>query len=169
MQLIGFFQQTQAEVVEVEEVTVTPEDNSANIQWPQVDDAYTYTLIIWADAEHTEKVCTLTFDATGRLTNIDFSKKANKSVYAQEAQVAGFSFTVTGLDEDTEYFYELEATDEDGTTISAETGEFRTTKNDPMTIDNAEKQATALKFLRNGHLFILRGDNIYSIDGRLVK
>jgi len=171
MNLTAFFQQTQAEIVDVDEVAVTPTDNSANIVWPQVDAAATYSLIIWTDATHTEKICTLTFDASGRLTNIDFAKKSNRSAYAQEEQIAGFSFTVTGLDEGTQYFFRIAAANSGGTEISHEDGQFKTTKSTATAIEEMSTINCQLstKVVIDGHFYIFRDGKMFDVTGNEVR
>ncbi len=170
MNLTAFFQQTQAEIVNVDDVDVTPSENSANIVWPQVNNAASYSLIIWADALQSEKVCTLTFDASGRLTNIDFSKKSNRYAYAQEEQIAGFSFTVTGLDENTQYFFRIVAANSGGIEISHEDGNFKTTKGTTTSIKEiGNGQSSNRKLMIDGQLYIFRDGKIYTVQGQEVK
>ena len=170
MELIAFFQRTEADPVNVDEVVVTPDENSANIQWPQVDNAYTYTLIIWADAAQTEKVCTLVFDASGRLQSINFNKKPRTST-SQTEQLSGFSFTVTGLDENTEYFYSLAAKDEHDNLIGEEEKGNFTTKGTATGVEEAidPSNSQTLKLIKHGNLYILRNGEIYNATGARVE
>ena len=59
-----------------QEVTTEPEEHSVQFTWPAVEGASYYTLIIWANEERTEKICTLTFNTMGQLVEINFSKHA---------------------------------------------------------------------------------------------
>lgn len=170
MELVAFFQRTEADPVNVDEVVVTPDENSANIQWPRVDNAYTYTLIIWADAAQTEKVCTLIFDASGILTSINFNKKPRTST-SQTEQLSGFSYTVTGLEENTEYFYSLAAKDEHDNLIGEEEKGNFTTKGTATGVEEAidPSNSQTLKLIKHGNLYILRDGEMYNAQGARVE
>ncbi len=153
---------------EITDVIVEPNDNSAAFTWPAVDGASSYVLIIWADTEQTEKICTLTFDAAGHLTNIDFSR--NKPAMSQSTIVNGLNFTVTGLDAGTTYTYSLSSYDNAGAQIETKTGTFTTTGITGFEdILNNTTTNSIRKVLENGTIYILRNGEKYTIDGRKVE
>ena len=101
--------------VPVENVVVAPDKDNAQFTWPVVDNATSYTLSITYQGT---LICTLDFNAYGQLTGLNFKRNA---VAAQ-----GFQFTVTGLEEDTEYAYLLEAKSSNNEVIDTYTGTFTT-------------------------------------------
>ena len=86
-----------AQPVDVTTTTVTPSETTADIAWPQVTGAATYTIEI---KKNGELICTLTFNAQGQLTSIAFNAPSRNNA-PQQAQAAGFAFTVTSLDSGT--------------------------------------------------------------------
>ncbi|MCR4665562.1 MAG: leucine-rich repeat domain-containing protein [Paludibacteraceae bacterium] len=152
--------------VETEEVTITPSDNTVDIVWPEITGATTYELII-RDTDG-NIVCTLIFDAQGHLTQIAFSAPARTNV-PEQTQAAGFSFTVTGLKENTEYTYTLTAKDSKGKAIDTKTGTFKTIGGTP--VDETERDAAPAprKLLKNGILYILTPDGTaYDLQGQRI-
>ncbi len=152
----------------VTDVTVVPTDSTAVFTWPAVEGAASYTLIVWADAAETERICTLTFDAAGRLTNLDFSKRKP----AKQQTGFGLNFTITGLEEGTTYGYTLEAKSSDDTVLNTEQGEFTTTNNNITTsveTSVVDSITGVQKIFENGTIYILRNGEKYLIDGRKVE
>ena len=105
-----------------EGVSVTPYETKAEFSWPSITGVASYSLVIWADAQQSKKVCTLTFNAGGQLTNIDFTQ----SVKPQGESVEGLNFTVTGLKQGTTYAYTLDAKDAEDEVIDTKRGTFTT-------------------------------------------
>jgi hypothetical protein len=104
-------------------VSVTPFETKAEFVWPSITGVASYSLIIWADEAQGKKVCTLTFNANGQLTNIDFTQ----SVKPQgSASAGGLNFTVTGLKPGTTYAYTLDAKDAEDEVIETKHGTFTT-------------------------------------------
>ena len=104
-------------------VAVTPFETKAEFTWPSITGVASYSLVIWADEAQGKKVCTLTFNANGQLTNIDFTQ----SVKPQgSASVGGLNFTVTGLKPSTTYGYTLDAKDAEDEVIETKHGTFTT-------------------------------------------
>lgn len=166
MDVVAIFQQIEADVVNVDGVQVTPSDNSANIEWPKVTNAVTYTLIIWADASKTEKICALTFNASGVVTGLEFFAPSRHAP-EQKAQEKGFSFTVTGLDSGTDYYFNIVSADKDGNPLKTESGSFKTT-GVATGIEEVAGNAKSTKILKEGQLLIRRGDQMYSTDGQRI-
>ena len=106
-------------------MVITPSFNDVTITWPTLSNAGSYTLAINKDGE---VFCTLTFNATGQLTGIAFAPSRNGQHHAPAATQAanGFTFTVTGLDEGTDYSYNLVIKDNGGKILQTYSGEFRT-------------------------------------------
>ena len=159
-----------AESVEdpVNDVTVNPTDNAAEITWPTVNQAETYELAIIKDDE---TVCKLIFNALGQLTGIAFSPGRDAS-HVQKAQTEGFRFTVTGLNSGTIYGYSIAAKDIDENALDTKTGTFTTTNKVATDIDNISidsPDTATRKILLNGQIFILRGDKIYTVQGQEVR
>lgn len=150
----------------VDNVIVTPGSTTAGIVWPTITGASSYELII--RDMNGNVICTLTFNAQGQLTGIAFAPRRNRE--EQPTQVAGFQFTVSGLDSGTTYNYELKALDEDGDTIETLTGTFTTTSEITTDIeDTADTYTTLHKVLRNGQIFIIRGGMTYTLQGQKVR
>ena len=154
-----------AEEVDITSTTVTTTNTTAEIAWPQVNGAYTYELVI-KDANG-NVVCTLVFDAEGRLLSIAFNAPARDNM-PQQTQVAGFAFTVTGLNSGTTYNYSIASKDSNGNTLNTESGSFKTT-GESTGLQNVTDQLYETKFFRNGQLFIQRDGKTYSVTGQEVK
>ena len=135
----------EAETTPTDTVVVTPSLNDAEFIWPSNSSADSYTLAISKDGEI---FCTLTFNANGQLTGIAFAPSRNGQHNAPAAaQTAnGFAFTVTGLDEGSNYTYNLLIQDRSGNTLKSYSGEFRTQSTNDRTVtveyDAAQGQVT---------------------------
>ena len=135
----------EAETTPTDTVVVTPSFNDAEFIWPSNSSADSYTLAISKDGE---VFCTLTFNANGQLTGIAFAPSRNGQHNAPAAaQTAnGFAFTVTGLDEGSNYTYNLLIQDRSGNTLKSYSGEFRTQSTNDRTVtveyDAAQGQVT---------------------------
>ena len=143
------------------EVTVAPTETAATIAWPAVENAYTYELVIRDGSGNI--VCTLTFDAEGRLISIAFAAPARDNA----SQTDGFSFTVTGLTSGTTYSYTLQAKDSNGAILYTETGSFTTLNGDAVEYVTSDKQST--KIFRNGQLIIERNGKTYTVQGQETR
>ncbi len=147
------------------DIQVTPTDNTANIVWPQVNGADTYELVIKDKSGNV--ICTLIFNANGQLTSIAFAHSRNGA--PQQTQAAGFLFTVTGLEEGTSYDLTITSKDNNGGTLDTKTISFTTT-GEPQGVEEVlSDQVQSTKVVRNGQIFILRGDKIYTLQGQEVK
>ena len=147
-----------------DEVVVDPGTNDATISWPTEEDAETYSIVIYKDGE---VFCTLTFNSNGQLVNIAFApgRRGNHPIRYAEATANGYQFTVTGLDESTEYGYNLDVKDDSSKTIKSYSGEFTTqstTAVDNITTNNANIQ----KIMRDGQLIIIRNGVEYNAVGQ---
>ena len=143
--------------------TVTVTTTSADIAWPQISGTASYELVI--KDKKGNVVCTLVFDAEGHLTSLNFGVPDRDNIRKQP-QAGTFSFTVTGLKENTEYTYTLTAKDSKGKAIDTKTGTFKTIGGTP--VDETERDAAPAprKLLKNGILYILTPDGTaYDLQG----
>jgi hypothetical protein len=162
---------------------VEPTDHTAGFVWPILPSSISYTLTIWADEYQTVSIVTLTFNAAGQLVNIEFgpafynqsayspTRAAAKQQTTQEV-VSGtttLNFTITGLASNHTYYYLLNAYDETGI-VDTKSGHFTTTGGftaiEQITDDHA---SMTMKFMKDGYIYILRGDRIYTIQGQQVQ
>lgn len=159
------FQPIKAENVDITTTEVVPDETSVNIAWAKVSGAASYELVI--KDKNSQVVCTLIFDAEGRLLSIASNAPARDNM-PQQTQVAGFAFTVTGLNSGTTYNYSIVSKDSDGNTLKTETGSFKTT-GEGSGLQNVTDQTYEAKFIRNGQLYILRDGKTYTVQGQEVK
>ena len=97
-----------SKITTTETVEIIPHTTTADIVWPTIQSADTYELII-RDKKGNE-ICALIFNASGQLTSIAFLAPSRNNAPQQiSEQVAGFSFTVTGLDRASKYAYTINA------------------------------------------------------------
>ena len=155
-----------SEDVPTDDVVITPGTTDVTITWPTEDGADTYVIVIEKDGE---VVCTLTFNSDGQLLNIAFapSRDGNNhgAQYAEQAN-NGYRFTVTGLEEATDYTYTITTKDASNKTINTHSGKF-TTKS-ITAVENTHSQSpmtNCQKLIRNGQLVILRDGVEYNAQG----
>ena len=106
------------------------------------------------------------FNQYGQLTNIAFapSRTHHNKQQAAEATSTGYSFTITGLDENTTYGYTFSVLNEESTVIEEFVGEFTTQSNLSTAVDNIDASTCGTqKLLRNGQLLILRDGKTYTV------
>ena len=155
-----------AKTIETTDVNVTPAENTAEVAWPAISGAATYELVIKDKSGNV--ICTLVFNANGQLTSIAFAPSRNGA--PQQTQAAGFSFTVTGLESGTSYDLTITSKDNNGGTLDTKTVSFTTTGEAPQGIDQVPSdQVQSTKVIRNGQIFILRGEKVYTLQGQEVK
>ncbi len=153
-----------AKSTETTDVNVTPAETTADVAWPQVSGAATYELVIKDKSGNV--ICTLTFNANGQLTQIAFNAPARNNA-PQQTQAAGFSFTVTGLEDGTSYDLTITSKDNNGSTLDTKTISFTTSGDVPQGIDQVPSdQVQSTKVIKNGQVFILRGEKIYTLTGQ---
>ncbi len=155
--------------VTTNDVTVEPQDNAATLIWPTNDNAASYTIEITKDGV---VFCTLIFNANGQLTGIAFAPSRDGQAHTPQAIMTanGLQFTVTGLNSNTQYGYSVTAKDANDQTVATYSGEFTTTGEIATDIDNIQgNEVQSKKFVRNGQIFILRGDKTYTLQGQEVK
>ena len=112
----------------------------------------------------------MTFNANGQLLNIAFAPAKNGSNHtAQYATQTtnGLCFTVTGLNENTHYTYDITAKNNEGDTIQTHTGAFTTKSNASTEVDNINTQTSAIqKLFHDNQLLILRDGKTYNVMGQ---
>jgi hypothetical protein len=158
-----------SENVPTDDVVVTPGTNDVTITWPTAENADTYTIII---QKGNEVFCTLTFNADGQLLNIAFAPGRDGNHPAQYAEAVangkGFRFTVTSLEEGTDYTYDITVKDASNQTINSHTGAFTTQST--TAVDNiTTTTANIQKIMRNGQLIILRDGVEYNAMGAQIQ
>lgn len=151
------------------EVETQPDEHSVQFTWPSVEGATYYTLIIWANEERTEKICTLTFNSMGQLVEIDFSKHA--PVRRAMNTAASFSFRYNGLSEGTDYWFTITASDANDTELFYASGSFATLgANTPTNIDDVQRDdVQCTKVLRNGQIYLIYEGRMYDVQGNQIK
>ena len=155
-----------AKSTETTDVNVTPAETTADVAWPSVSGAATYELVIKDKSGNV--ICTLVFNANGQLTSIAFNAPARNNA-PQQTQAAGFSFTVTGLEEGTSYDLTITSKDNNGTTLDTKTISFTTTGEPQGIEDVPSDQVQSTKFLRDGKMYIIRGGKTYTLQGQEVR
>lgn len=153
-------------------VTVTPSYGDATFTWPSNNNANAYTLEITKDGV---VFCTLTFNANGQLMGIAFapSKDRNNAHAPQAAQATtnGWQFTVTGLNEGSNYAYTMTVTDNSNKVLQTYEGTFTTLGGDlPEGLTQTSEVATGIqKVICDGQVLILRGGKTYTLTGQEVR
>ena len=152
------------------EVETQPDEHSVQFTWPAVEGATYYTLIIWANEERTEKICTLTFNSMGQLVEIDFSKHAPVRRAMNTADT--FSFRYNGLSEGTDYWFTMTASDDNNNELYSASGSFKTLGETGTTtyLDQIPSdQVQCTKALRDGQLVIIRDGAMYNAEGKRIQ
>jgi hypothetical protein len=148
------------------DVTITPSDYEATVVWLSHADAAAYALVI---TKNDVTFCTLKFNKYGQLTNIAFapSRTHHNKQQAAEATSTGYSFTITGLDENTTYGYAFSVLNEESAVIEEFVGEFTTQSNVSTAVDNVDTSfRSTQKLLRDGNLVIIRDGVEYNVMGQ---
>ena len=155
-----------SEEAETEEVVIESGTTTITITWPTEEGADTYTIVIKKDGE---VVCTLTFNSEGQLLNIAFAPSRDGENHpAQYAEQAGkgYRFTVTGLEQSTQYTYNITAKDAANKTINSHSGKFTTKALTAVDNINAGENSKCQKLFRNGQLIIVRDGVEYNAMGQ---
>ena len=153
--------------IEVTDLQVTSSGNSVDVTWPAVSGAATYELVI--KDKNGNIICTLIFNSNGQLTQIAFNAPSYDGA-PQRTQTAGFSFTVTGLDSGTSYDLTMTSKDAIGQVIEEQTISFTTGANIPTGFEDVQSdQVRSTKVLRDGYIYLLRGEHVYDAQGKMIK
>jgi hypothetical protein len=84
----------------------------------------------------------------------------------------GLQFTVTGLNSNTQYGYNITTRDSNDAAIATYSGKFTTTGGGGVTtgVDNVQGDDVQFtKVIRNGQIYILRGEKVYTVTGEEVR
>ncbi len=149
------------------DVVVDPSTNSVDFVWSEINNVSSYVFGIYENADQLQKICTLTFNARGQLTNIHFAR--SKAADKRQMQ-APFVFTVTGLDPRTTYTYTMGAYDDANTIVGTTSGVF-TTMAETTDISATEVTTQQVqKLFEDGTIYILKPNGEkYTVDGRKVE
>ncbi len=98
------------------EVTETPTTDGLTVEWQPYEYATGYRLIIYSDVAHTDTLHIYEFNAAGQLVKETNLRAASPS----------FSYTVTGLNSGTGYFYALETLGVNSVVLESQSGSFTT-------------------------------------------
>ncbi len=162
--MVAYFEEGEEEQPAAD-VAIIPADTAATFTWSAVENATSYQLIIWANAEQLDKICTLTFNAAGQLITIDFARHKPTTVHTTE-----FSFPLTGLTHNTTYVYSLSSYDSEDTLIETQGGYFKTTNDASAGVEKISTEDSSIrKLIENGTIYILRDGEKYTLDGRKVE
>ena len=136
----------------------------------------TNRLLRYLDEAKTQRFMSMTFDAIGHLTNIDFGSnlapKRAPALYNGEDEenryVEYYSFTITGLSPDTKYYYTRQSLN--GTeVIDEESGSFTTQQDEHTGLKSYESGTSApQKFIKNGQVLIRSGKRTYDVQGKNI-
>ena len=156
----------EAKSTETNNLNVTPAENMVEVAWPAVSGATTYELVIKDKSGNV--ICTLIFNANGQLTQIAFHAPTRNNT-PQQTQAAGFSFTITSLESGTSYDLTITSKDNNGGTLDTKTVSFTTTGVSTRIGNVLSNRVPCTKVIRDGQIFVLRGDKTYTIQGQEVK
>ena len=155
----------------VTDVIAEPHTNDAVVTWPMHEGAETYSLEI---TKAGEVICTLIFNKDGMLTGIAFAPGLNnthQTPMAVKVGSNGLQFTITGLEAGTTYHLYLNVTDDMNQPLASYVADFTTIggTNIPTDVENIDASTSLRKVLINNHIYILRGDHIFDIRGKMVR
>lgn len=153
-----------ATAVETDDIHITPSENYADIIWKAIANAASYELYI----EFMGNTWRFVFDAEGILTSMANHAPARYDTH-QGTQSSGFSYSVMGLTSGTTYNVTITAKAANGSTLNTETASFTTT-GEPQGIEDVNVNNTlSKKIIRDGNVYVLRGDRVFTLQGQEVK
>lgn len=145
-------------------VSVRAGETTAAITWPQVESADIYDMTI-KDKQGTV-ICSFEFNGQGQLNAVSYAPARNQETH--QASGAGYRFTVTNLSKGTEYDLTIKASDAGGNALKSYFKSF-TTLGGEESLELVTPEQSGTKLIRDGHVFILRGNKKYTIQGKLVQ
>ena len=152
------------EVVEDIPTEVEPTDTTVVITTPYVEYVSTFTIIVWADAEHTQCVAIISYTSTGQIVSVTYPKAVRRATRNSD-----ISLEICGLEPNTQYYCTLMACDDDGSSLQTVENTFTTTEAISTDIDSIDSIITPVKIIRDGQLFIQRGNELFNAQGARVK
>jgi hypothetical protein len=109
------------------------------------------------------------FVANGQLISINFAAPARdgkgRNIPAAEQSANGWTYIVTGLEENAWYTYSVTAKDVNGNVLLKQSVDFSTGESQGVE-EVLSDQVQCTKVIRNGQIFILRGDKTYTLQGQ---
>ncbi len=149
-----------AATTQTSDLKIEPYETTADVSWPSVQGAYTYELTI--KDKQGNIVCTLVFNEQGQLTSIAFHAHSRNHV-PELVQQAGFTFTVTGLDNGSCYSLTINAKDSEGKVLKTYAQDFTT--NGVTAIDDLFASYSLDEVLANPNtrIYTLQGMEVSSI------
>lgn len=144
-------------------IDVESEETSVDVTWLTVSNANSYELII------REKNGKIIHDAEIQAQSVT-NYAPSRDNASQQDQANDFIYTVTGLTSDTDYNYILIAKDYNDKVITTYSGSFRTKGETLQCIKDIHMDVPlTTKVLRDGQIYILRGEKAYDSQGKMVK
>ena len=159
------------QVIVVGAVAPEPELQEINISFEPVEDATFYELKVYMNGK---LVATVKLTGSGQLIGGIEWASAPSRMKVREAvndNPALYSINLSQLEFGQEYTFTLDAYNEEEECISAQVGSFNVPEPSIGTsTESLEQNGLRLqKILRNGQLFIIRGEDIFTPQGQLVK
>lgn len=147
----------------VEDITT----NSATLKWVPDSAVAQYTISIYTSGKLFRQHIV---DGNGNLITNQNAPHAVHPMKQDTTQVTDeyYVLTMDDLDEGTDYNYTIEGKDANNAPIYHEEGSFTTTTTEGFINAIYTEPNKSRKILRNGQIFILRGENIYTLTGQKV-
>ena len=172
-----------------EEIITDVTSNSVHMEWEVKPwGNHGYWVWIYLDKDHKQWYCKMRFYADGSLSKFYWgpaskhydgsepdqapSRYIAKSPTSYLSAPSVISYDLEYIDEGTQYFYTIEDIDENENVISVIAGTFNT----PAITTDIENTASSLQggdrgrlILRDGQIFILRGEKTYTLQGQEIE
>ncbi len=152
-------------------VQVEPTATTAGFTWQPKEAAYYYSLVVFADAEMTDTVCKMTFDAAGNMLTKEWVEPQSAPRRKAQSTVSALNFVVTELTESTTYTYMLRSYDCNDMILETTTGTFTTAEEPVSNVSIISGDTDSVrKVFENGTIYILKPNGEkYTIDGQRVE
>lgn len=173
---------------ETDEIVTAIGSNTILFEWERKPYALGYWLYVYLDISHTVWLCRVKFAGIWPIIiPVDFewgpgfepsyiakvgeeSEEVRRMLRAKKTTDDNkISYTLENLAAETEHFFVIEAFDKAEKTVNVQAGTCTTKAKVPTDVENVETDSHPAKFLHNDHIYILRGEHIYDIQGKMVK
>jgi hypothetical protein len=173
---------------ETDEIVTAIGSNTILFEWERKPYALGYWLYVYLDISHTVWLCRVKFAGIWPIIiPVDFewgpgfepsyiakvgeeSEEVRRMLRAKKATDDNkISYSLENLAAETEHFFVIEAFDNTEKTVNAQAGTCTTKAKVPTDVENVDTDRQPVKVLHNDHIFILRGEHIYDIQGKMVK
>ena len=155
-----------ADSVEATVIMVSSMDSTANVVWPSVEGAATYELLV--KDQNGNEIYTLVFDEEGKLISLHFNAPGLNA--PQQTYASGFSFILEGFELGETYYLWVTAKDQNGSILDIKTMSFITGAGVQQDLESLSVPTQKVhKLLRNGQIYILRGDKTYTLTGEQIN